>query len=217
MVTCGPAYAPLDGVRRITNHSTGKLGVQLANRLARSGWQVTCFRGEGATYPEPLIGAERIAFTTNEHLQELLGKLFDREDVVAVFHAAALSDYRVKQVTDADGAPLSARKLPSREGELTVTLEPAPKLIKQLRLLFPNARLIGWKYELEGTRAEAVEKGWRQIADNGTDLCIVNGDAYGEGFAALERAGGVTPLGDRLVLAEWLAGWMDRHAVFAGG
>ena len=68
---------------------------------------------------------------------------------------------------------------------------------------------MGWKYELEGAREDAIEKGWTQIAQNGTDACVVNGAAYGEGFGVLERAGsGIAHLDDRAVLCEWLAGWV---------
>ena len=37
IVTCGPSYEPIDEVRRITNFSTGELGILLANRLTRAG------------------------------------------------------------------------------------------------------------------------------------------------------------------------------------
>ena len=45
LITCGPAYAPIDDVRRITNFSTGELGVTLANAFATAGRKVLCFKG----------------------------------------------------------------------------------------------------------------------------------------------------------------------------
>lgn len=209
IITCGPSFEPIDKVRRLTNQSTGKLGVVLANRLARSGWEVTCFKAEMATCPDPLVGPERVTFTTNDDLLRKLEGLTYREDVAAFFHVAALCDYKVKQVSDVRGPIIDTAKISSRIGELTLTLEPATKVIGKLRKLFPHSRLIGWKYELNGKREDAIEKGWQQIAQNGTDACVVNGAAYGEGFGVLERAGsGIAHLEDRNVLCEWLAGWL---------
>ncbi|RYD70548.1 MAG: phosphopantothenoylcysteine synthase, partial [Verrucomicrobiaceae bacterium] len=189
IVTCGPSYEPIDKVRRLTNQSTGKLGIALANRLARSGWEVTCFKAEGSTCPDQLVGAERITFTTNDDLLRRIDGLPYREDVAGFFHVAALCDYKVKEIKGADGVLLESAKIPSRKGDLTLTLEPATKIIGKLRTLFPQSRIVGWKYELNGTREDAIEAGWKQVAQNGTDACVVNGAAYGEGFGVLDRSG----------------------------
>src|SRR3989442_12116010 len=45
VITCGPSFEPIDDVRRITNFSTGELGILLANRLSRDGHDVTLFKG----------------------------------------------------------------------------------------------------------------------------------------------------------------------------
>ncbi|MBC8166849.1 MAG: phosphopantothenoylcysteine synthase, partial [Bryobacteraceae bacterium] len=94
IVTCGPSFEPIDAVRRISNFSTGELGVLLANRLAGDGHDVTCCKGSGSTTPISLE-TETVAFTTNGHLLELLKNIERREEIAAVFHAAALSDFKV--------------------------------------------------------------------------------------------------------------------------
>ena len=53
IVTCGPSYEPIDQVRRLTNFSTGELGVHLSNQLVRAGFEVFCLKGSGATHPGP--------------------------------------------------------------------------------------------------------------------------------------------------------------------
>ena len=53
LVTCGPAYEPIDEVRRITNQSTGELGSLLSEILSRAKFEVLCLRGEMAIYPSP--------------------------------------------------------------------------------------------------------------------------------------------------------------------
>ena len=131
LVTCGPAYEPIDEVRRITNHSTGELGTLLAETLSASGFDVLCLRGEGAGYPAPKT-ARVLPFSTNASLGALVGNLSIQPQVV--FHAAALSDFLVH---DIQGGP-QARKIPST-AEVHIILRPAGKILPRLRRLFPEA------------------------------------------------------------------------------
>ena len=209
VVTCGPSYEPIDEVRRITNQSTGKLGIRLSNRLAAAGFQVTCLKGVGALHPEPLFPeVELVRFTTNDHLLERMTALAEREQVAAVFHAAALCDFKVRTVQDEAGVATGTAKLSSRTGELTLILQPATKIIGHLRPLFPDARIVGWKYELEGSREEVIEKGARQLRENGSDLCVLNGRAYGSGFGALTPDGTLTQIAGYDPLCDWLCDWL---------
>src|ERR1700761_7793828 len=79
VVTCGPSYEPIDEVRRITNFSTGGLGIQLTNTLAKAGFEVTCFKGVGATSQEKIVGAKIVPFGTNQHLLSELEAFLHRE------------------------------------------------------------------------------------------------------------------------------------------
>lgn len=196
IITCGPSYEPIDGARRMTNMSTGKLGAMLANFFADAGHEVICLRGEGSTYAGRLRAQRVIPFATNDDLAthlEVLGRsaIFD-----AVFHAAALCDYRVDQVMNADGALLRSQKFATRDGRLHLVLSPATKVLPKLRDWFPRAHVAGWKYELAGTREEAFAKAWNQLRMCDTDACVLNGAAYGDGFAVCRRDGEVVTCAD---------------------
>jgi phosphopantothenate---cysteine ligase (CTP) len=206
VITCGPSYEPIDEVRRITNFSTGALGILLANVISAAGHEVICLKGVAATCCEAIRNAKVIPFTTNADLRERLSNLADRETVGSVFHAAALCDFRVKHVSDTRGERASAAKIPSRLGEISLVLEPAPKLIAELRPLFPKSWIVGWKYELEGTKEEALAKAREQMRECATDACVLNGSAYGAGFGVLEARGGMIHHEDRRALCEWLSG-----------
>jgi phosphopantothenate---cysteine ligase (CTP) len=198
VVTCGPSYEPIDEVRRITNFSTGKLGAWLSEEFAAEGNRVQCLRGDMATWPAPRSPVEVIQFSTNDHLLARFETLENRDQVDAVLHAAALADFTVRRET-------SARKICSRSGELTLTLIPATKLISRLRVLFPNARIVGWKYELDGNREDVIRRGLSQIADNQTNACILNGAAYGAGFGALLSDGSCAELRGKEDLKTWVS------------
>jgi phosphopantothenoylcysteine synthetase/decarboxylase len=214
IVTAGPSFEPVDAVRRLTNFSTGELGVLLSNQLVRDGFEVFCLRGVAATYTGALENCRHRPFSTNDDLLAQLTDLGRAHDIAAVFHAAALCDFRVKRVEDAAGQRLDSSKIDSASGALTLHLEPAPKLIGELKTLFPRATLVGWKYELNGTRKDALARAWRQIESNRTDACVLNGAAWGSGFAVCVPPGKIHELHDKAELARFLAGWLrDRLAL----
>lgn len=208
IVTCGPGLTPIDAVRRITNFSTGELGVRLAECLLDHGWEVVCFKSTAATYRNPEGGGLTLReFTTNAHLEELLAATPEAAETAVVFHAAALSDYVVDAVHSLDGHRIEARKISSRLPGLQVTLKPAPKVLPKLRSLFPNASIVGWKFELEGDQASALEAGHLQILENSTALCVINGAAFGDGFGILDPQGACKVTLTRSDLCQSLTLW----------
>jgi phosphopantothenate---cysteine ligase (CTP) len=202
LVTCGPAHEPIDGVRRITNQSTGELGTILSECLSAHGFEVLCLRGEMAAHPAPK-NAKVVAFSTNASLMNILERL--PVQPVAVFHAAALCDFMVHRIEGTD----EARKIRSTVAELHLILRPAEKILPRLRALFSETLIVGWKYELDGSRADAVARAREQINTSNTNACVVNGSAYGAGFGFLARESGqLRHLVDKAGLCEFLAAWM---------
>jgi len=209
IVTCGPSYEPIDEVRRITNSSTGELGVELCNGLDRAGFEVLCFKGSGATHSGPGEPCHVRPFNTNDDLLELLKQAGAAHEIAAVFHVAALCDYKVQCVEDRDGQKCDSPKIASRSGALTIRLEPATKVISRMRALFPESLLIGWKYELAGTRTEALAKAERQIIENRTDACVVNGRAFGAGFGFCQPSRPLRECAGKADLIHLLTTWLQ--------
>jgi len=203
IVTAGPTYEPLDEVRRLTNFSTGRLGSELVNFLAARGHETTLLIGQVATYHGERHARQVETFTTSANLRDRLQALAS-PSVAAVFHAAAVSDFGFGKVwrrsPHGELSELTGGKLSTREGTLLSELRPTPKIIAELRQWFPMARLVGWKYEVEGGRAGVIRLAERQITDNRTDACVANGPAYGAGFGLVKGAGQFTHLPDTAVL-----------------
>ncbi|MGC1480286.1 MAG: phosphopantothenoylcysteine decarboxylase [Chthoniobacterales bacterium] len=184
VITCGPAVVPIDEVRRLTNFSTGELGVRLANAFVGAGHNVTCFSSAVSTTDLRLDAAvTQRSFLMNEDLARGLADV----EAEAVLHAAALADFEVIQITDETGDAVEGAKISSRDGELTLRLRPATKVIHDLRARFPAAVIVGWKYELAGGRDRALAAARRQLEEGGTDACVVNGKAWGTGFGLVVR------------------------------
>lgn len=214
IVSAGPASAPIDDVRRITNFATGEIGALLAETLIRHGFEVLLFRGRGSTCTDLPQGALLHEFTTNRDLSRALDELSATrgKDVRAVFHAAALSDYLVASVRGPDGTQTLEHKIPSDLPQLHLVLEPAPKLLPRLSAWFPQAWITGWKYELEGTREDAIAAGREHIFRRLTHATIVNGASYGPGFAFLEGENAPVHFEQKREVADFLA---SRAATFA--
>jgi len=186
LVTAGPTFEPLDDVRRLTNFSTGRLGTELANFLAGRGHRVTLLIGESATYAGERKAQSVKIYSTTRNLRAEL-KAFSGKKVDAIFHAAAVSDFGFGKLFTRDMAgklkPFApSRKISTRGGNLYVELVPTPKIIAELRGWFPRAKIVGWKFEADGGRTDALRAARRQIDDCATDFCVANGPAYGKGF-----------------------------------
>jgi phosphopantothenoylcysteine decarboxylase/phosphopantothenate--cysteine ligase len=211
IVTAGPTYEPLDEVRRLTNLSTGRLGSELARHLSAEGHSVTLLKGQAAVYHGSTGAADVITFTTTADLRQRLHALADPR-VQAVFHAAAVSDFGFGRVFRRSGtgelAQVDARKFSTGKDSLLVELVPTPKIISELRAWFPHGRLVGWKYEVDGTRQDALRAGAAQIERCGTDACVVNGAAYGQGFGFLGRGAECVHLPDTTALFAALTEWL---------
>ena len=177
LVTAGATYEPIDEVRRLTNHSTGRLGCALADALQRAGHRVTLLLSETAQHNPRSRKVRVLRFNTTHSLQRQM-KEAEALKVKAIFHVAAVSDFSIARPRR--GKFSSAEKL-------TLTLKPTLKIIRQLRRWHPNALVIGWKYEVSGKLKQAINKGLEQMKNCQTDACVVNGPAYGEGFGLVRK------------------------------
>jgi phosphopantothenoylcysteine decarboxylase/phosphopantothenate--cysteine ligase len=215
VVTAGPTYESLDKVRRLTNFSTGRLGSELVNFLSACGYEVTLLIGQQATYRGERKAHAVQTFTTTADLRERLRAL-GHQDIDAVFHAAAVSDFTFGKVwlRSPEGAlfEIKSGKVSTREGTLLAELVPTPKIIAELREYFPKAVLVGWKFEVDGDRSSVIDLAKKQISECRTDACVANGAAYGPGFGLVDTTGGCRHLEDMKALFEALARLLrDNH------
>jgi phosphopantothenoylcysteine synthetase/decarboxylase len=199
IITGGPSSEPIDGVRLITNQSTGELAVLLAQKLREAGNDVKLFLGRRSIFQASWAQY----FDTNEDLERLLSDVADREKVRAVLHAAALADFKVADIL-VEGQKQGIAKISSAATAVWVRLVPKSKVIARLRQLFPEAFIVGWKFELDGSPADAVSKGTQQIVEYGTNACIVNGSAFGTGFGYCNKNGLVYSVESKAELADLL-------------
>jgi phosphopantothenoylcysteine decarboxylase/phosphopantothenate--cysteine ligase len=127
---------------------------------------------------------------------------------VAIFHAAAVGDFEISTVyrREPDGtlARLQSGKYSTRDGILLAELRPTPKILAQLRDLYPRAWITGWKYEVDGTQAEVLTRARHQLQSCRSDAVVANGPAYGPGFCWLTHSA-EEHLDNSTALNQWIS------------
>ena len=137
LVTGGATREPIDGIRFISNVSTGQTAAKLCDGLASYGWDVTFLHGVSSLQPKQ--AAHQMSFASFKDLDEKLRHELSRQDYAAVIHAAAVGDY---SVIGAD----ESHKLASDQ-PLKLSLQPNYKILPRLKEYSRNkrAQVIGFK------------------------------------------------------------------------
>ncbi|GAB2561441.1 bifunctional phosphopantothenoylcysteine decarboxylase/phosphopantothenate--cysteine ligase CoaBC [Spirosoma areae] len=148
LLTAGPTQEPIDPVRYISNHSTGKMGYAIAKAFALAGAHVTLVSGPTALpLPDPAI--RRIDVRSAQDMFEAAQAAFDESDIVVL--SAAVADYTPAHPAD--------RKIKKKEVafalELTKTTDIAATLGSQKH---PGQILMGFALETDNELENALKK-----------------------------------------------------------
>ncbi|MDR4507300.1 MAG: hypothetical protein MRJ65_03515 [Candidatus Brocadiaceae bacterium] len=173
MITSGPTRGYIDAVRYISNKSSGMLGTTIANEALKRGAIVTFLYGTGSIIPDSAPydkdDANRltlIEIETIEDLSKTIHKRLKETSFDAIIHAMAVLDYVPAQT--------ERNKISSKVDMLTLTFKKTPKIIKQIRALWPHAFFIGFKLEVGLTKAELIERAYASLIENNLDLVVAN-------------------------------------------
>jgi len=216
LVTAGGTEEPIDGVRTLTNFSTGRTGVLLAEHLRACGCDVTLMRSHRAA-PAP-AGVRSETFVTFADLRAALERLLGGESFDAVVHAAAVSDYSVAglRVNGQPRAP-GAGKI-GTEQDVSIQLAPNPKLVDHLRTWTrnPALRVVAFKLTRGADAAAAQAAVEKLFAHSRADAVVHNeldavDPATGRFPATLWRADGSShALESREALAHAIARFVSE-------
>jgi len=223
LVTGGGTAEPVDGVRVLSNTSTGATAAQLAAHFTRCGHDVTLLRATSARAAE--AGTREETFGAFAELDAALTRLLGGQSFDAVIHAAAVSDFAVDAIlVDGVVQPPGGAKLGSDAAPL-LRLRRNPKLLDTLRARSRNPALcvVAFKLTQGATAAESQAAVATLFARSSVDLVVYNDLAArtlvdGAFPADIWHRGGtaVTPCADRTVLAETLEKLLADHLP-AGG
>ena len=169
LITAGPTQEPLDPVRYLTNHSSGKMGYALAKAACLRGANVTLISGPVSLVPP--LGAHRISVSS---ANEMFCAVRDNyQDAHMIFMAAAIADYTPAQYAE--------NKMKKKDGDLSIPLCRTQDILKWLgEHRRPDQLLCGFSMETENLLENSRAKLLRKNADM---ICANNLNVAGAGFA----------------------------------
>lgn len=159
LVTAGPTYEAIDPVRFIGNHSSGKMGFDIANSAANLGAEVTLISG-----PTHLKSANTfinlVRVVSAQEMFDACHQYYENMDVAVC--AAAVADYKPKQVAE--------QKIKKSEAEFSIELEKTKDILASLGKIKKNQYLIGFALETENE----IENAKLKIQKKNLDLIVLN-------------------------------------------
>lgn len=169
LVTAGPTYEPIDPVRFIGNHSSGKMGLAIAEELAKRGAEVHLVLGPSSLQTSlPGVYIHKVQ-TAGEMYQTCI-KEFPAADIAVM--SAAVADYTPVEKATA--------KIKKTSKTLTLELVKTKDILKSLgEVKRPGQLLVGFALETTNERAYALNK----LSSKNADLIVLNSlNDEGAGF-----------------------------------
>ncbi len=156
VITSGGTIEDIDPVRYISNYSSGKMGLALADTAKNFGADVTLITTKDVQRRYNVVKVKSAI-----DMKSAVEKEFDNADCVIM--AAAVADYRVKDI-----APQKMKK--TSENEITLTLVKNPDILKEISAIKKSQIVVGFCAESENLIENAKEK----ISKKGCDFLIAN-------------------------------------------
>ncbi len=147
LITAGPTYESIDPVRYIGNHSSGKMGFELAKQAAKMGAEVYLITGPSHQNCEELP-IKRIDVVSAKQMYDVVFQYYHLMDIAIA--AAAVADYRPLE--------MATQKIKKSEELLTLTLTKNPDILAEMGKVKKNQFLVGFALETENEIENALSK-----------------------------------------------------------
>lgn len=157
MITAGPTYEKIDPVRFLGNHSSGKMGFELAKEAVQRGAEVTLIAGPN--HLEVPMGLKYLSVTSAQEMFEECRANFDQD---AIIMSAAVADYTPLEVADI--------KLKKKEGEMSIALRRTVDILQWLGENKGARKLVGFALETNNELEHAKSK----LLRKNLDLIVLN-------------------------------------------
>ncbi len=169
LITAGPTYEPIDPVRFIGNHSSGKMGYHLAMQAAKMGAEVTLIMGPSDLKVEN-SNVLQINVKTAKDMQRSVKDHFEDADI-AIF-SAAVSDYKIENI--------ASQKVKKSNGNWDISLTKTNDILLEIsQEKKENQILVGFALETENELENAKEK----LINKNLDMIVLNSlNEKGAGF-----------------------------------
>lgn len=160
VITAGPTVEPIDPVRYISNHSSGKMGFALATNFLQQGAEVTLIKGPTPT-DFNMHGIKTVSVTTALQMYDVTVSESKNADIIVM--AAAVADYTPEKT--------ASSKIKKKENGLEIKLVKTPDILKALGERKKSGQiLVGFALETDNELANAQNK----LKNKNLDLIVLN-------------------------------------------
>ena len=159
LITAGPTYEAIDPVRFIGNHSSGKMGFDIANEAAKLGAQVILVAGPTHFKAKNNL-VEVINVVSAQEMYDACHTYYNQVDVAIA--AAAVADYKPKVV--------ASQKIKKAADDFSIELEKTKDILASLGVIKKDQFLIGFALETENE----IENAKLKIQKENLDLIVLN-------------------------------------------
>lgn len=176
LITAGGTKENIDGIRYITNLSTGKTASSIAQYFINNGHKLTYLHSPEAKQPDGVF--EKVDFYNFDSLNKQLHKLIKENEFDVIIHNAAVSDYSPYQIESGDNKielPTS-KKISSSGDEIAIRFKSNPKLINSIKGNSKNkdVKLIAFKFTNENELEKRIEHAHKLLSDSQSDFVVLN-------------------------------------------
>lgn len=162
LITAGPTHEPIDPVRFIANHSSGKMGYALAEEARDRGAHVTLISGP-TSLPQP-VGVDVVHVITADQMAVAVDACSDDADIIIA--AAAVADFTPTQT-----AQQKLKRRQMSEAEMQIQLRPTRDILRSVGERKRAAQvLVGFALETEGL----IESAQAKLVEKNCDLVVAN-------------------------------------------
>jgi phosphopantothenoylcysteine decarboxylase / phosphopantothenate---cysteine ligase len=169
LVTAGSTIEYIDSVRILTNLSSGKMGLNIAQQCLDKGFNVTLVYGHGTLNipDDPRMNIIRVK-TTEEMFKAVRERILRRKQHV-VFHASAVADFSIS-----NSSKKRSYKMDSRNGTKTLKLVPTAKIVDRLKEFDKKIFLVAFKAEYDISKELLIKKAFDKLRECNGDLIVAN-------------------------------------------
>jgi phosphopantothenoylcysteine decarboxylase/phosphopantothenate--cysteine ligase len=166
LITAGATVEHIDPIRVITNRSSGKMGVAIAEEALSRGAEVTLVYGLGTEVPPP-SGAHLLTVETTEQMREAVVSELKSKNYDVTIAVAAAADWTPEKPYP---YKVSSHDLHSLE----LKLKPAVKIIDSVKRVSPRTFLVAFRAEYKLPKKELIESAHKRLLEAKADIIVVN-------------------------------------------
>lgn len=169
LVTAGSTVEYIDSVRILTNLSSGKMGLNIAQQCLDKCFNVTFVYGHGSLNipDDPRMNIIRIK-TTEEMLKVVKERILNEKQHI-VFHAAAVADFSILH-----SSKKRPNKMDTRNGTKTIKLVPTTKIVDKIKQFDNKIFLVAFKAEYGISKELLVKRALAKLNECNGDLIVAN-------------------------------------------